>query len=772
MMDAPILHEAPRDLRGELLTYAMSGLNMLAGTLLARQLLSPQTLLAALLLIVIGVPCSLYFRRFYQLRILLNLIVMGPLLYLTWALVHDLPGLQLDWQNPLESIATHATADLLVGILHIFVIIAAGRAFLLVSMRDLTQSPLPSLFIFLLVAIAPPGMRPNGSDPLILLCLLVLACTSLYLFCLVHCQLWFTRQTPVVVQRKLACWVIIVSTLLFFAAVPVGLSLRSFNLYTMERLFPHHYRHSFHLPDWFGGRTGITYDQHIEMGGDRWLTGNQVVMTVIMDQPTDLLWRAASYNTYQYGEWSSSLPSRPVVVPFVFALPKDYLTIPPNAPASDPGIVEALREGKISLADNSPNLTTQGFEINAYAFGNKLPLYGAYQIYQISAGPSTYRMVSVAADGGVTVPSWSSTPTNMAEYTITSIIKPSPMALHLVVDPPLDPLLRDSSLEVPAEIAEPIRNKAQEILTGLRLTPRSKPLLIVNGFENYLRQHYLYTLQPSPPKGGVDPILDFLLTQKQGYCNYFSGALVMLCRSVHIPARFVVGFATGERIEEATRAGKVAYRVTANDAHSWVEVYLPHYGWYTSDPTNGSKQVTTIWSRSWDAISSAFTNIISTVQKWSSAVQQDARVRAIASLCIAGVLALAALLMIWRRERPPTQPRQALTTAEARRTILQCYARLQRWLELWGITKPQGITAREFARLIRLLNAAMGETVDELSALYLRARYSDLPLDDQDARRAIALLQQLWVQWKVERKHLDLDALAARMERADTSPMH
>jgi len=64
--------------------------------------------------------------------------------------------------------------------------------------------------------------------------------------------------------------------------------------------------------------------------------------------------------------------------------------------------------------------------------------------------------------------------------------------------------------------------------------------------------------------------------QQGGVCDEFSSLLISMMRNAGIPARFVSGFAytnTGERT--CTNFGP----------HSWVEVYVPDYGWIQIDPT-------------------------------------------------------------------------------------------------------------------------------------------------------------------------------------------
>ena len=58
--------------------------------------------------------------------------------------------------------------------------------------------------------------------------------------------------------------------------------------------------------------------------------------------------------------------------------------------------------------------------------------------------------------------------------------------------------------------------------------------------------------------------------------------MALLLRMAGIPARVVTGFSTG-----ATDTKTGEYIVRDFDAHSWVEVYYPGWGWITFDPTPG-----------------------------------------------------------------------------------------------------------------------------------------------------------------------------------------
>src|SRR5690606_31228497 len=66
--------------------------------------------------------------------------------------------------------------------------------------------------------------------------------------------------------------------------------------------------------------------------------------------------------------------------------------------------------------------------------------------------------------------------------------------------------------------------------------------------EQYLRMNYRYTNTPdnSLLSGQSDDFVDqFLFELQEGYCDYFSTAMVIMARTLGMPARWVKGFTAG-----------------------------------------------------------------------------------------------------------------------------------------------------------------------------------------------------------------------------------
>src|SRR5579875_299340 len=127
----------------------------------------------------------------------------------------------------------------------------------------------------------------------------------------------------------------------------------------------------------------------------------------------------------------------------------------------------------------------------------------------------------------------------------------------------------------PPATMQRIRDLALRVTAG-----QTDPYDQAQAIETYLRSNFRYTLTPLQPPAGVDPIEYFLFTSKEGYCEDFATAMGDMLRSLGIPTRLVNGYGPGTFDEQSGR-----YLVRESDAHTWVEVYFPTYGWIPFEPT-------------------------------------------------------------------------------------------------------------------------------------------------------------------------------------------
>ena len=126
------------------------------------------------------------------------------------------------------------------------------------------------------------------------------------------------------------------------------------------------------------------------------------------------------------------------------------------------------------------------------------------------------------------------------------------------------------------ELPERVRDLALQ-LTASAETPYDKAKAI----EFYL-SGFPYTLEVEPPPFNADGVDHFLFTLGEGYSEYFGSAMTVMLRSIGIPARFVTGYTTGDKVVD-----RDLYVVTDSHSHGWIEAYMPNYGWIPFEPTPG-----------------------------------------------------------------------------------------------------------------------------------------------------------------------------------------
>ena len=343
------------------------------------------------------------------------------------------------------------------------------------------------------------------------------------------------------------------------------------------------------------------------------------------------------------------------------------------------------------------------------------------------------------------------------------------------------PLLREAPAEYPGEVREaylqlPALDPRISELARQITEPAETPYDQAAAIEAYLQTRYTYTLTLTG-KPGDDALARFLFVTRAGHCEYFASAMTVLLRTRGIPARLVNGFLPGEYND----IGK-DYIVRASDAHTWVEVYFPGYGWLTFDPTppapEAEKNLLGRLGAYWDwfqltwnewIINYDFTHQVTLAQNlqrgsrsWSEwarslfdGLQQRAKERmkswqgehgtrrvvllfALALFLLAlnygGVRRLVRRLRIEWGVRAPGGPRHDAQLASL------LYQEFLRVVSRRGWKRRESETPYEFAAAIAAPGIA--PVVSEFTRLYARTRYGGAPCD---APRLRALLAEIRV---------------------------
>lgn len=153
----------------------------------------------------------------------------------------------------------------------------------------------------------------------------------------------------------------------------------------------------------------------------------------------------------------------------------------------------------------------------------------------------------------------------------------------------------------------PTKEPSSKITQPLARIRRAK---VARALSDYLQfsGEYSYTLNLTRQDLGLDPTEDFLCKVKEGHCERFATALVLMLRSAGIPARLVVGFRGADPKKPGDQPDGW-YVIRQSHAHTWVEALVGtetpdrkmELRWLTLDPsplTESDDRVSFSWA-SW-----------------------------------------------------------------------------------------------------------------------------------------------------------------------------
>ena len=321
-------------------------------------------------------------------------------------------------------------------------------------------------------------------------------------------------------------------------------------------------------------------------------------------------------------------------------------------------------------------------------------------------------------------------------------------------------------------------SKLTEDMTRSQQSPYEKAQAI----QTFLIRNYRYSLDA--PLAGVDrPLEEFLFFRKTGYCEHYATAMVIMLRTVGIPARLVTGFLATEWNEYGSY-----YVVRQQDAHAWVEVHLPHSGWVMMDPTPPSGEPVGDMYPAWLALE----RILDTVKlQWSrffvqySAADQLAVVRelktggqsvghktldSMATLfrpimrllggipdymfpstlrpqeSMWGLIVVVCIILLGlsvRRILAKAFPDKQMPHEDHH--IVDLYKQMIKRLADNGIAKTATTTPLEFVHIARIRWGEANRAVASITELYCRSRFGRIPLTDEELGMAEDGIRQLTI---------------------------
>jgi transglutaminase-like putative cysteine protease len=297
----------------------------------------------------------------------------------------------------------------------------------------------------------------------------------------------------------------------------------------------------------YGAGTVDPYQDTLSLGGPRTVGSTLIMDITVPRQLRSVYWQAVAYDTYENGGWriaddiqtSLHFPDDgPMRVPLnasrenVNQVVQNYI---PNTSFiyAAPELIDSDKQMFIESTQDEQEYKLLTSARSRYALRQG-------ETYEVTSRISTADAESLR-QAGVNYPEWVTT-----RY-----------------------------LQVPDTVTEETRALAAELAA-----PFGNPFDKTIAIRDYLRNNITYDDQIPAPPDGVEPIHHILFDTQEGYCNYYASAMAIMLRTQGVPARIVSGYAQGEFDEEAS-----SYRVRASNAHTWVEVYFPLYGWIQFEPT-------------------------------------------------------------------------------------------------------------------------------------------------------------------------------------------
>ncbi len=285
--------------------------------------------------------------------------------------------------------------------------------------------------------------------------------------------------------------------------------------------------------------------------GNVWSTSDEPVLTLFAERPYYLT--AVTYDQYTGRGWvrtdgrARSVGAEQDVFP----------GWTPDRPLVDDGFTAEPVTVQL-VRPQGRDLFTPGFPLRFFAPvvvtepGGGLPFMGGLEAAGALSPGQMYDVEAVISE--VTEAQLAAAST---EY------EPEVLALYLDTDG-----MSDQTRALAAELAAGATNpydRAKAISQFLRSSPQLE-----------------YDTSVTPPSDPNRDLVDYFLFDpagRRGFCTYYASAMVMMARSLGIPARLAVGYAPGEFVETGV------YAVTQKNSHAWAELYFPGYGWQIFEAT-------------------------------------------------------------------------------------------------------------------------------------------------------------------------------------------
>ncbi|MCL1599458.1 MAG: DUF3488 and transglutaminase-like domain-containing protein, partial [Actinomycetia bacterium] len=150
----------------------------------------------------------------------------------------------------------------------------------------------------------------------------------------------------------------------------------------------------------------------------------------------------------------------------------------------------------------------------------------------------------------------------------------------------LEPLALENEefwTEYPDDLGPGVVRIAEGLTTNL-VTNYEKAIALEQYFRYGNEQYGEFTYNDSVPAQYTTSSVEDWLTDesnpyvRNGYCEQYATSMALMARALGIPSRVVLGFAPGKEMLNDTTV-----LIQDKNAHSWVEIWIPQFGWMMFD---------------------------------------------------------------------------------------------------------------------------------------------------------------------------------------------
>ncbi len=328
--------------------------------------------------------------------------------------------------------------------------------------------------------------------------------------------------------------------------------------------------------DLAGGNDPRGYQPIVDVGDRLKLPTDRPVLEVEADRRTYL--RLAALDTFDNNTWRLGPPGADSFRPEASQIFRADDPLPPEVPIAEQSEV-FVNVRVLDLANIYVPVPYQPIQVLGPDRGE--------MIYSTVGGfVATGDLAEVQVGGDLRVGV-----TEGLEYRVRSAIPtPSIDQLRAVA---IDPRTVAASLQLP-DPYERLAQQAQEVYAQAGATTAIDRAFALQDWFAGADSTFVYSTDVDVLRGS-GALEQFVFDTQTGYCEYFATAMAVMLRATGIPARVAVGFLPGDLTIPADPAsGRTVntYTVSTADAHAWVEVLFPGYGWIKFEPTPRSDGAT------------------------------------------------------------------------------------------------------------------------------------------------------------------------------------